>query len=264
MVSKNKIKDALKKEFNSILPNVYDNVIKTKATPQPLGMNISIKKRLVLTVNQIILTASLLIGIMSYGGFSYYTPNTIMSIVVTPNIINTILKLNSPEQIALADDKEVMLTMSINDYNMVVDLESDSAELNEKLSNLNLHNKQYRIVLKQLIINLDQEGKIDLNNNVGQVRITILDSNKNRRERISNYINDRLHDELGMKENRIIKTERIEFETSIGSVSNVHPAKAMAINEIMLNSNEYTLDELLRKDKVELIKIMMRIKRNKR
>jgi hypothetical protein len=44
----------------------------------------------------------------------------------------------------------------------------------------------------------------------------------------------------------------------------MHPAKAMAINEIMLSSNEYSLDELTKMDKLDLIRIMMKIKRDKR
>jgi hypothetical protein len=44
----------------------------------------------------------------------------------------------------------------------------------------------------------------------------------------------------------------------------MHPAKAMAINEIMLNSSEYSIEELTRMDKLDLIRIMMKIKRDKR
>jgi hypothetical protein len=44
----------------------------------------------------------------------------------------------------------------------------------------------------------------------------------------------------------------------------MHPAKVMAINEIMMNSNEYSLEELTRMDKLDLIRIMMKIKRDRK
>jgi hypothetical protein len=264
MVSKNKLKEMLKQEFESVLPNVYNNVAKTKVIPSPLGMEISIKKRLSIKLSQAIIAASLILGVSSFGGYSYYTPNTVMSISVTPNIINTLLRLNTVEEVVGDPNQEVNFTMTINSYNRVVEVEADSSDYNQAIINMGLNNMMYQQALKQLFISLDEAGRIDMLNSVGQVKFKVLDSNSSRQQRFNDYIKSRLSNELGLRDSKMIKLESIEYNTSLGLTDNMHPAKAMAINEIMLNSNEYTVSELASKDKLELIRIMMEIKRRKR
>lgn len=264
MVSKNKLKEMLKQEFESVLPNVYSKVAKTEVIPSPLGMEISIKRRISINLSQAIIAASLLLGVSSFGGYSYFTPNTVMSISVTPNIINAILKLNTIEETLGDPNQEVNFTMTINNYNRVVEVEADSSDYNQVIKDMGLNNMMYQQALKQLFLSLDEEGRIDMMNSIGQVKFKVLDSNSSRQQRFNDYINSKLSNELGLTDNRMIKLETIEYNASLGLTDNMHPAKAMAINEIMLNSSEYTVSELVNKDKLELIRIMMEIKRRKR
>jgi hypothetical protein len=261
MTSKNKIKETLKVEFDSVLPNVLNKVAKQKVTPSPLGMDISLRKRLNIKLSQAIIAASLLVGIFSYGGYSYYTPNTIMSISVTPNILNTLFKLNTNDIIGNPDD-EINFTMTINNYSVVVEVEADSEEYNQALKELNLSNISYQQSLKILLNSLDQSGKIDISNNVGQVKFKILDSNTSRLDRVKNYVNSSLSKDVGIKDSKMILIDQVEYNTTLNN--RMHPAKVMAINEIMLNSNEYSFEELSRMDKLDLIRIMMKIKRDRR
>jgi hypothetical protein len=261
MTSKNKIKETLKVEFDSVLPNVLNKVAKQKVTPSPLGMDISLRKRLNIKLSQAIIAASLLVGIFSYGGYSYYTPNTIMSISVTPNILNTLFKLNTNDIIGNRDD-EINFTMTINNYSVVVEVEADSEEYNQALKELNLSNISYQQSLKILLNSLDQSGKIDISNNVGQVKFKILDSNTSRLDRVKNYVNSSLSKDVGIKDSKMILIDQVEYNTTLNN--RMHPAKVMAINEIMLNSNEYSFEELSRMDKLDLIRIMMKIKRDRR
>jgi hypothetical protein len=62
----------------------------------------------------------------------------------------------------------------------------------------------------------------------------------------------------------MISIDQVEYNVSSGLTTRMHPAKAMAINEIMMNSSQYSLDELSRMDKLDLIRIMMKIKRDRR
>jgi hypothetical protein len=261
MTSKNKIKETLKVEFDSVLPNVLNKVAKQKVTPSPLGMDISLRKRLNIKLSQAIIAASLLVGIFSYGGYSYYTPNTIMSISVTPNILNTLFKLNTNDIIGNRDD-EINFTMTINNYSVVVEVEADSEEYNQALKELNLSNISYQKSLKILLNSLDQSGKIDISNNVGQVKFKILDSNTSRLDRVKNYVSSSLSKDVGIKDSKMILIDQVEYNTTLNN--RMHPAKVMAINEIMLNSNEYSFEELSRIDKLDLIRIMMKIKRDRR
>jgi hypothetical protein len=60
----------------------------------------------------------------------------------------------------------------------------------------------------------------------------------------------------------MISIDQVEYNTTLNN--SMHPAKVMAINEIMMNSNEYSLEELTRMDKLDLIRIMMKIKRDRK
>jgi len=262
MISNNKIKNNLKTEFDAILPNVLNKVAKQKVTPSPLGMDISLRKRLSIKLSQAIVAASLLTGMFSYGGYSYYTPNTIMSISVTPNILNTVFGLNSTSEVIGNPDEEINFTMTINDYSVVVEVEADSDEYNEAIKEMNLSNISYQQSLKILLNSLDQTGRIDISNNVGLVKFKILDSNTSRLDRVKNYVNTNLSKDVGIRNSKMIMIDQVEYATTLDN--RMHPAKVMAINEIMLNSKEYSLEELTRMDKLDLIRIMMKIKRDKR
>jgi hypothetical protein len=262
MISKNKIKDLLKTEFNSILPNVLNKVAKQKVIPSPLGMDISLRKRIRIKLSQAIVAASLLVGMFSYGGYSYYTPNTIMSISVTPNILNTIFGLNTISEVIGNPNEEINFTMTINNYSMVVEVEADAEDYNQAIKGMNLRNISYQESIKILLNSLDQSGRIDISNNVGQVKFKILDSNTNRLDRMKNYINTTLPKDVGIKNSNMISIDQVEYNSTLNN--RMHPAKVMAINEIMMNSNEYSLEELTKMDKLDLIRIMMKIKRDKR
>jgi hypothetical protein len=262
MISKNKIKDTLKTEFETILPNVLNKVAKQKVTPSPLGMDISLRRRISIKLSQAIVAASLLIGMFSYGGYSYYTPNTIMSISVTPNILNTIFGLSALSEAIGNPDEEINFTMTINNYSMVVEVEADSEDYNEAIKEMNLRNISYQESIKILLNSLDQSGRIDISNNIGRVKFKILDSNTSRLDRMKNYINTSLPKDVGIKDSKMISIDQVEYNSTLNN--RMHPAKIMAINEIMMNSNEYSLEELTKMDKLDLIRIMMRIKRNKR
>jgi hypothetical protein len=264
MISKNKVKDSLKNEFETILPNVLNKVAKQKVIPSPLGMDISLRKRISIKLSQAIVAASLLIGMFSYGGYSYYTPNTIMSISVTPNILNTFFGLNTISEAIGNPNDEISFTMTINNYSVVVEVEADSEDYNEAIKEMNLRNISYQESIRILLNSLDQSGRIDISNNVGQVKFKILDSNPNRLDRIKNYITTNLSKDVGIKDSKMISIDQVEYNVSSGLTTRMHPAKAMAINEIMLSSNEYSLDELTKMDKLDLIRIMMKIKRDKR
>jgi hypothetical protein len=264
MISKNKIKDRLKTEFNSILPNVINSVNKQKVVPSPLGMDISLRKRVNVKLSQVIIATSLIIGMFSYGGYSYYTPNTIMSISVTPNILNTIFGLNTISETIGNPNDEVSFTMTINNYSVVVEVEADSEDYNQAIKQMSLRNISYQESIKILINSLDETGRIDISNNVGQLKFMILDSNTNRLDRIKNYINTNLSKDVGIKDSKMISIDQVEYNVSSGLTTRMHPAKAMAINEIMMNSSQYSLEELSRMDKLDLIRIMMKIKRDRR
>jgi hypothetical protein len=263
MISKNKLKDNIKTEFESILPNILNKVAKQKVIPSPLGMDISLRKRINLKLSQVVIATSLIVGIFSYGGYSYYTPNTIMSISVTPNVLNTFFKLNTNETIGDPDD-EINFTMTINNYSVVVEVEADSEVYNQALKEMNLSNISYQQSLKILLSSLDQSGRIDISNNIGQVKFKILDSNTNRLNRVKNYVITNLSKDVGFKDSKMILVDQVEYNVSSGLTTRMHPAKAMAINEIMLNSSEYNIEDLTRMDKLDLIRIMMKIKRDKR
>jgi hypothetical protein len=111
---------------------------------------------------------------------------------------------------------------------------------------------------------LDQSGRIDISNNIGQVKFKILDSNTNRLNRVKNYVITNLSKDVGFKDSKMILVDQVEYNVSSGLTTRMHPAKAMAINEIMLNSSEYNIEDLTRMDKLDLIRIMMKIKRDKR
>ena len=262
MISKSKIKDTLKNEFDSVLPNVLNKVAKQKVIPTPLGMDISLRRRLSLNLTQIVIATSLLIGIFSYGGYSYYSPNTIMSISVTPNILNTLFNLSATDNMIGNPDDEINFTMTINNYSVVVEVEADSEEYNNAIKEMNLSNISYQQSLRILLNSLDESGRIDISNNVGQVKFKILDSNTSRLDRVKNYVNSELHKDVGIKNSRMISIDQVEYNTTLNN--SMHPAKVMAINEIMMNSNEYSLEELTRMDKLDLIRIMMKIKRDRK
>jgi hypothetical protein len=262
MISKSKIKDTLKTEFDSVLPNVLNKVAKQKVVPSPLGMDISLRKRLSLNLTQAVVATSLVIGIFSYGGYSYYSPNTIMSISVTTNILNTLLKLNATDDMIGNPDDEINFTMTINNYGVVVEVEADSEDYNEAIKEMNLRNISYQQSLRILLTSLDESGRIDISNNVGQVKFKILDSNTNRLDRVKNYVNTGLYKDVGIKNSRMISVDQVEYNTTLNN--RMHPAKVMAINEIMMNSNDYSLEELTRMDKLDLIRIMMKIKRDRK
>jgi hypothetical protein len=152
--------------------------------------------------------------------------------------------------------------MTINNYSVVVEVEADSEEYNQALKELNLSNISYQQSLKILLNSLDQSGKIDISNNVGQVKFKILDSNTSRLDRVKNYVNSSLSKDVGIKDSKMILIDQVEYNTTLNN--RMHPAKVMAINEIMLNSNEYSFEELSRMDKLDLIRIMMKIKRDRR
>jgi hypothetical protein len=262
MISKSKIKDTLKNEFDSVLPNVLNKVAKQKVIPSPLGMDISLRRRLSLNLTQIVIATSLLVGIFSYGGYSYYSPNTIMSISVTPNILNTLFNLSATDNMIGNPDDEINFTMTINNYSVVVEVEADSEEYNNAIKEMNLSNISYQQSLRILLNSLDESGRIDISNNVGQVKFKILDSNTSRLDRVKNYVNTDLYKDVGIKNSRMISIDQVEYNTTLNN--SMHPAKVMAINEIMMNSNEYSLEELTRMDKLDLIRIMMKIKRDRK
>jgi hypothetical protein len=154
--------------------------------------------------------------------------------------------------------------MTINNYSVVVEVEADSEEYNQALKEMNLINISYQQSLKILLSSLDRSGRIDISNNIGQVKFKILDSNTNRLNRVKNYVITNLSKDVGFKDSRMISIDQVEYNVSSGLTTRMHPAKAMAINEIMLNSNDYSIEELTRMDKLDLIRIMMKIKRDKR
>ena len=92
----------------------------------------------------------------------------------------------------------------------------------------------------------------------------VLDPNNNRVVRMQKYIGENLPKELGIINKRMIISEYVEYNSSTGLSPTVHPAKAMAIQEIMLQTDRYTFDELVAMDKMQLLRVMMEIKRSKR
>jgi hypothetical protein len=185
-----------------------------------------------------------------------------MSISVTPNILNTIFGLSALSEAIGNPDEEINFTMTINNYSMVVEVEADSEDYNEAIKEMNLRNISYQESIKILLNSLDQSGRIDISNNIGRVKFKILDSNTSRLDRMKNYINTSLPKDVGIKDSKMISIDQVEYNSTLNN--RMHPAKIMAINEIMMNSNEYSLEELTKMDKLDLIRIMMRIKRDKR
>jgi hypothetical protein len=185
-----------------------------------------------------------------------------MSISVTPNILNTLFHLSATDNMIGNPDDEINFTMTINNYSVVVEVEADSEEYNNAIKEMNLSNISYQQSLIILLNSLDESGRIDISNNVGQVKFKILDSNTSRLDRVKNYVNTDLYKDVGIKNSRMISIDQVEYNTTLNN--SMHPAKVMAINEIMMNSNEYSLEELTRMDKLDLIRIMMKIKRDRK
>ena len=264
MISKKQLKQDLKQEFEKILPDVYSKVVARRVLPSPLGFEINIKKRLSISFSKLALATALLLGVLSYGGYSYYNPNTILSINVSPTLLNTILRLGGYAPTIEENEANVSITLAVNDYERVVELDADHQEYHNALNAMGLINQNYQLALRRLFIHLMQNGDYDLRANAGAVTIMILDSNPRRIEKFNNYINQRLSNDLGVVNKQLIKTEKVEFETSPGMAPSIHPAKAMAIKEIMLRTNKYTFEQLSAMDKMELLRVMMELKRNNR
>ena len=264
MVTKKQLEQKLKQEFDTMLPNILLKIQKTKVLPAPLGFEINLKQQAVINMTQLVIASTLVVGVMSYGGYSYYSPNTIMSITVTPTILNSLLNLNLATQVSEANTPSVNITLAINDYSRVVEVAADEEEYHQALNNMGLRNKNYQTALHELFGLLDSRGNIDMNDNFGQVKIMVLDPNNNRVVRMQKYIGENLPKELGIINKRMIISEYVEYNSSTGLSPTVHPAKAMAIQEIMLQTDRYTFDELVAMDKMQLLRVMMEIKRSKR
>lgn len=264
MITKKELKQKLRAEFDAIIPNVYNKISKKKVIPSPLGFEVNIKQKLVINFSRLAIAASLIIGLLSYGGYSYYTPNTIMSINVNPTILNTLLKLSGLETTAEVVES-VNITVAVNDYERVVDVSADTDMYHQALIELKLTNQNYQVALQKVFVLLNEHGSIDIIKNSGRVTFMILDDNQSRIDKFTKYIIQNLPNDVGVKNQRMIQTETIEFDTSTNNLTGkVHPAKAMAIKEIMLQTNQYSFEQLAAMDKMQLLHIMMELKRNKR
>ncbi|MDD3383810.1 MAG: hypothetical protein WC123_03965 [Bacilli bacterium] len=263
-----KLKENMKNEFNSIIPDVLNQIVNTPVVKEEVNYSSDniynfIKFKAVFAMVALLF----FIAVGGAGGYTYYNPMTFLTISISPSILDSIISnMSSSNEEIKEETGNYMLKLGINQFDYVVEAECDSQQCEVDLNNLGLINRNYSEVLQDIVKFAQSRGYIDVEHNVGNIKISVLADYQSHASEIESYIGNQLPDAIGIggyNKVIVINNPSIEECPYIYQMDPyMNPVRAMAIQEIMFYTNEYSFDELAKKSNRQLVKILMQVRRN--
>ncbi len=260
MNKKKSLKQEMRKEFANILPNVLQAVVNTPVTKETTQSDNLIFQKLNF---RMAFSALLLIfgfTIAGGGGYSYLKPNTYLTLSFTPAQFNTVLNLSSTTDEIVSAKDDIVLTLGVNQFDFVVEYDASDASVINSINEMGLKNKSISVVLTDIIDYAEEQGIIDLANNRGNISVNILTNYENEREKISSYVYS-VCNEQGYNHSSFFMPKQREWPEIYQLKPNINPGKALAIDEILELTDQYTIEELVEKSNCEIAKILVKLRK---
>jgi len=264
-----KLKEQMKHEFNSLVPNVLNQVVNTPIVKEEVNYssdNIYNFIRFKAVFAMVALLFFIAVG--GAGGYTYYNPMTFLTISISPSILNSIMSnMSTAGEDVKEETGNYMLKLGINQFDYVVEAECDSQQCEVDINNLGLINRNYSEVLKDIVKFAQNRGYIDVEHNMGNIKISVFADYQSHASEIESYIGNQLPNAIGIANeyNQVIvinnpSIEECPYVYQMDPYMN--PVRAMAIQEIMFYTNEYSFDDLASKSNRQLVKILMEVRRS--
>ncbi len=275
------LKKEMRREFAKIIPNVLPAVLSTPVNKETTVDEDMVFKKFNFRMAFATLAIIFAFALAGGGGVAYKNPNTYLTITFSPEKVkDMILNLSTnEEEVNFFNDSDVeyTLTLGVNPFDYVVEVDADNEALKNSIDNLNIKNTNLEYAL-MLIMNYAQNaGMIDLSRKEKSMQMNILTNYESRSEKIEAYLNNYLVDKRASRESVMVNPGmQVPFFKSPRDVMNGYSnsmgplqagfnqtsyGRVAVINEIIYMDNSYSEAQLSNASNRELAYILMKLKK---
>ncbi|MDD2434416.1 MAG: hypothetical protein WC196_01935 [Bacilli bacterium] len=257
---KKSLKQEMRREFAVILPNVLSAVVNTPVTPETTNSSDEIIfKKVNFRMAFAALTLLFFFAVAGGSSYSYANPSTYLTI----SFANTGSSGVSTLAATSSSDNTYLLTLGVNNFDFVVDYGCSNSSFGAELTeNVHFNNQPVKDVISNLINYGLEKGYLNGNDLSTQMQVNVITNYETSREKYCNYVQE-VSDQKGFARSVSIANPQVFSNDIYNQIVTAYPAmspgRVCAIQEILVYSNAYTLDELASLSNSELAKILVAI-----